>query len=487
VVREDGSETVMLLDFGIAALMLSNRPRLTAQGMIFGTPEYLPPEVCGGGLPDGRGDVYALATVAFELITGRLPFKAETPLQLLPMKVQRPAASLSSMSGMPFSPEIEAVMARGLARLPDQRYAIASEFTDAFRLATERSPMSWRPGVLRSPYNSGTHFIGKDAEALRAGEQATLEFQPAAAVLHGLAAAPAARLRAKSPPRQTALDSSGGENDGSAEYEAALRSGSSPWLVYGAMTAGAALLLAAGLWLLQARPSTRTVQNALNEERARTPPPPAPAPSTPAPAIPAPTAAAPSTPATPTFGELAAVVEAPKRSLDQENLPPRSEPVRRTLRSLNRNDAVTSRNRSAESGAFQPLASVEREVVPAPSPPVSALPLPASVPVPPISESVAPETQVQPAADHHDPELAERLTREGTSALLRGEVAQAVDVLRRAIVAGPENAAAWRDLGLALERSGRPGEAIDAYRHYLRLEPTGEHANMVRERMRALE
>src|SRR6185295_1326738 len=74
VVREDGSETVMLLDFGIAAAVMSNEPRLTGQGAIFGTPQFMPPEVCNGGMPDARGDVYALATVAFELITGVLPF-----------------------------------------------------------------------------------------------------------------------------------------------------------------------------------------------------------------------------------------------------------------------------------------------------------------------------------------------------------------------------------------------------------------------------
>jgi serine/threonine protein kinase len=477
VVREDGSETVMLLDFGIAALMLSNKPRLTAQGTIFGTPEYLAPEVCGGKLPDGRGDVYALATVAFELITGQLPFKAETPLQLLPMKVQIAAASLSSVSGTPFSPELEAVMARGLARLPDQRYATASELTDAFRLATERSPMSWRPGLLRSTSNSGTHFIGKDGEALPAGQpQSTQQLQPAAAALHpfGEAAVPTARLRASSPLRQTSLESSVSENDSSVEYEVALRSPSSPWLVYGAMIAGAALLLAAGLWLLPSRPSIRPTQDALTERRARTPAPSPPAPSAPAPAIPVPSASA-------------VVAEAPKRNLDPENLSPQPEPIRRTPRSQNRSEAVTSGSRSPESRAFQPPAPVEDEVAPTPSPPLSALPLPSSISVRPIPEAVSTGTQDQAAADDRDPELAERLAREGTSALLRGEVGQAVDVLRRATAADPGNAAAWRGLGLALERSGRRGEAIDAYRHYLRLEPTGEHAGMVRERMQALE
>ncbi len=116
VVREDGSETVMLLDFGIATLVRSNQPRLTREGTIFGTPEYQPPEVSDGRLPDGRGDVYALATVVFELITGRLPFHADDRGQILAKKLGRDPPTLERVSGKRFPLEVEAVIARGLAR-----------------------------------------------------------------------------------------------------------------------------------------------------------------------------------------------------------------------------------------------------------------------------------------------------------------------------------------------------------------------------------
>src|ERR1700712_115076 len=86
VVRDDGSETVMLLDFGIAAAVMSSGPRLTRQGAIFGTPHYLPPEVCTGERCDARGDVYSLASVAFELITGMLPFGTDDIMQLMAQK-----------------------------------------------------------------------------------------------------------------------------------------------------------------------------------------------------------------------------------------------------------------------------------------------------------------------------------------------------------------------------------------------------------------
>src|SRR5882672_1232366 len=94
VVREDGTETVMLMDFGIASLLTSNAARLTADGMLCGTPAYVAPELISTGDFDHRADVYALATVAFEMITGRLPFDDPNPLRILPMKTMRDAPTL---------------------------------------------------------------------------------------------------------------------------------------------------------------------------------------------------------------------------------------------------------------------------------------------------------------------------------------------------------------------------------------------------------
>src|SRR6185295_13035216 len=65
VVRADGSETVMLMDFGIATLLTAGAARLTAEGVVCGTPAYLAPESARGEDADHRADVYALATVAF--------------------------------------------------------------------------------------------------------------------------------------------------------------------------------------------------------------------------------------------------------------------------------------------------------------------------------------------------------------------------------------------------------------------------------------
>ncbi|MET0384656.1 MAG: serine/threonine-protein kinase, partial [Polyangiales bacterium] len=171
IVREDGSETVMLLDFGIAAAVMSSGPRLTRQGSIFGTPQYMPPEVCSGGRPDARGDVYALAGVAFELITGAPLFPVEDVMQLLAMKVTTDPPTLSAASGTSFPNELEAVIAKGLARSPGDRYASASAFVNALRGATEYAPVSWQTGVLRTTLRSEEHVVRGDGAYAPTGER----------------------------------------------------------------------------------------------------------------------------------------------------------------------------------------------------------------------------------------------------------------------------------------------------------------------------
>jgi serine/threonine protein kinase len=131
VVREDGSETTLLLDFGIVGLMSKGTTRLTAEGSVFGTPAYLPPEVIQGAAPDRRADVYALATVAFELMSGRSPFEADNPLRILPQKIMSDAPRLDEVCDIDFPESVVAVIARGLTREPSARWPSAGEFVSA--------------------------------------------------------------------------------------------------------------------------------------------------------------------------------------------------------------------------------------------------------------------------------------------------------------------------------------------------------------------
>jgi serine/threonine protein kinase len=142
IVREDGSEAVLLLDFGIVGLMSgAHSARLTSDGSVFGTPAYLPPEVIQGEPPDRRADVYALATVAFELITGRPPFYSTNPLRILPMKVMEDAPSMMAVTGFEFPDAIEDALARGLTRDPKDRHPSAGAFVAALDAAALLHPI----------------------------------------------------------------------------------------------------------------------------------------------------------------------------------------------------------------------------------------------------------------------------------------------------------------------------------------------------------
>jgi serine/threonine protein kinase len=161
IVREDGSEQVMLMDFGIATAATSNATsaRLTDYGVVCGTPAYLPPEVAVGAVSDRRADVYALATVAFELMTGRLPFQSDDPLRILPLKATRDAPRMSEVTGHEFPEAIEDVVAQGLAFRPEHRYSRAGEFVaaleDAVLQSADELGVAGRPSERRSKHLFG--------------------------------------------------------------------------------------------------------------------------------------------------------------------------------------------------------------------------------------------------------------------------------------------------------------------------------------------
>jgi eukaryotic-like serine/threonine-protein kinase len=153
VLREDGSEAVLLLDFGIVGLVSGpGAARLTADGSVFGTPAYLAPEVINGSVADRRADVYALATVAFELITGRAPFVAANVLKILPMKLMQEAPRMGDVCHFVFSEPLEAAIAKGLAREPVRRFASAGAFLSALDAAAgERAASPLRAALSPTP------------------------------------------------------------------------------------------------------------------------------------------------------------------------------------------------------------------------------------------------------------------------------------------------------------------------------------------------
>lgn len=136
--RPGGPEHPYLTDFGIVRAMLS-AGTLTAAGQFLGTPDYAAPEQAGGLPVDGRADQYALACVAFEALTGKVPFKRDLPVAVLYAHVSSPPPRATSIR-RDLPPAVDVVLAKAMAKNPDDRYPTCADFADALREALGLDP-----------------------------------------------------------------------------------------------------------------------------------------------------------------------------------------------------------------------------------------------------------------------------------------------------------------------------------------------------------
>lgn len=119
---------VKVLDFGLVKMM-GGGVRLTQTGMLNGTPAYMSPEQAMGSAIDARSDLYSLATVLYEGLHGSIPFRSENVLLQLMQRINEDPPPLPVAAHVP--PALAALVARGLARRPEERFASAQEMLDA--------------------------------------------------------------------------------------------------------------------------------------------------------------------------------------------------------------------------------------------------------------------------------------------------------------------------------------------------------------------
>jgi len=145
----DGSDLVKVVDFGIAKAMSGEEGQnVTRTGLVVGTPEYMSPEQLSGDKLDGRSDVYSLALVFFRMITGVLPFEADSAQEVMIKRLTDDPTRLNdALQGSSFSPELQQVMDRAMERMPSDRYASADEFSLAALDAIAHSPATAPPPV----------------------------------------------------------------------------------------------------------------------------------------------------------------------------------------------------------------------------------------------------------------------------------------------------------------------------------------------------
>jgi eukaryotic-like serine/threonine-protein kinase len=136
IVRDDG--TAKVTDFGIARILGSSR--MTRDGRIIGTLEYIAPERIRGEEADIRSDLYSAGVVLYEMLTGRLPFVRDTDFSLMQAHLNEPPPLEGAVPA-----QFEAVLERALAKSPAERFSSAEEFRDALASTVPTRPASALP------------------------------------------------------------------------------------------------------------------------------------------------------------------------------------------------------------------------------------------------------------------------------------------------------------------------------------------------------
>lgn len=135
--RTKSDPFVRVVDFGLAHLQSPSvpAPRLTAEGQAPGTAEYMAPEQVRGEVADARSDLYSLACVLFELLTGSAPFESFSVVNVLTAHLFRDPPSLEERGVLDVPRAWQAVLRRALSKPPDARFTSALEMRRAFEAA----------------------------------------------------------------------------------------------------------------------------------------------------------------------------------------------------------------------------------------------------------------------------------------------------------------------------------------------------------------
>ena len=133
-----GGDWAKVLDFGIAKIkekIGDEDPALTAPNLIIGTPQYMSPEQCSQASEiDSRSDIYSLGVILYEMLAGHVPFAGDSPTAIMMKHMQdEPPSLLEERADLP--PEVGRIVARALAKRPEDRFQKAGQLSDALAQA----------------------------------------------------------------------------------------------------------------------------------------------------------------------------------------------------------------------------------------------------------------------------------------------------------------------------------------------------------------
>ena len=150
--REGRPDFVKVLDFGIAKIINPDEadgPRLTQTGMIFGTPEYMSPEQAQGHPPDHRVDVYAVGCIMYHVLTGSVPFTADSFMGILTKHLLEPPIPPSKRRpDLDILPDVEAVCLKAMEKDRDKRF---SDMNELYRALGAAGGLPFEPSSVFVP------------------------------------------------------------------------------------------------------------------------------------------------------------------------------------------------------------------------------------------------------------------------------------------------------------------------------------------------
>jgi serine/threonine-protein kinase len=178
LITSDGQ--VKVADFGIATVLSDTNTDLTRAGTVMGTATYFSPEQAQGRTVDARSDLYSLGAVLFEMVTGRPPFKGETPLAVAIKHVQDQPPSPRAL-GANVAESLEAITLKLLAKNPENRYPSADDLrADLRRYRDGMHSLRRTPAIAVAAGTAPTQVVGVARAGTYTGPQT-----PATTVLSG--------------------------------------------------------------------------------------------------------------------------------------------------------------------------------------------------------------------------------------------------------------------------------------------------------------
>ncbi|MCA9710276.1 MAG: serine/threonine protein kinase [Myxococcales bacterium] len=150
--RMGSDDFIKVLDFGIAKIYEGDEQApgtpQTLDGQVMGTPAYMSPEQCVSANIDARSDLYAVGVIAFQMLTGRTPFEADSRVEMMRQQVYAPVPWMATIDpDLDLEGSVESMVRKALAKNPDDRYQSAWDFAEALFEDIDILSSSLLPGL----------------------------------------------------------------------------------------------------------------------------------------------------------------------------------------------------------------------------------------------------------------------------------------------------------------------------------------------------